>query len=303
MTESSPVPPPPTHPDLTQPQRAQTNPFFHLIRLSNQTGTLLLLLPCLWALVLASQGNPDPALLVVFILGAFLMRSAGVVMNDLADRSIDRQVQRTQQRPLASGALSSKQGVWVALVLLSLAAGLLLFLNPLAASLSPIAFFLAAIYPFSKRLIHVPQFILGVAFGWGTVMAWAAVRNQLEIPMWLIFASTIFWAIAYDTIYALQDREDDRRIGVKSSAILFGAYTWLGVGIASMLMLACLGIAGWLVGLGIIFYGVLAATGGFMIQQVLRLRKHVEPPESFSMFKQHVWIGAAILGGIFLGTL
>ena len=303
MTESSPVPPTPTSPDLLQPQQGQTNPFFHLIRLSNQTGTLLLLLPCLWALVLASQGNPDPVLLVVFILGAFLMRSAGVVMNDLADRSIDRKVQRTQQRPLASGALSPTQGLVVALVLLSLAAGLLLFLNPLAASLSPIAFFLAAIYPFSKRLIHIPQFILGVAFGWGTVMAWAAVRNQLETPMWLLFTATIFWAIAYDTIYALQDREDDRRIGVKSSAILFGSYTWLGVGIASALMLACLGLAGWLVGLGLIFYGVLAATGGFFIQQVVRLRAGVTPPESFSMFKQHVWIGVAILGGIVLGTL
>ena len=303
MTESPPVPPPPTHSDFSQPQQAKTNPFFHLIRLPNQTGTLLLLLPCLWALVLASKGNPDPVLLVVFILGAFLMRSAGVVMNDLADRSIDRKVQRTQQRPLASGALSPKQGVVVALILLSLAAGLLLFLNPLAASLSPIAFLLAAIYPFSKRVMHIPQFILGLAFGWGTVMAWAAVRNQLEIPMWLIFASTIFWAIAYDTIYALQDREDDRRIGVKSSAILFGSYTWLGVGIASALMLACLGIAGWLVGLGLIFYGVLAATGGFFIQQVFRLRNDVTPPESFSMFKQHVWIGLAILGGILLGTL
>ena len=230
------------------------------------------------------------------------MRSAGVVMNDLADRSIDRQVQRTQHRPLASGALSPRQGVLVAVFLLSWAAALLLFLNPLAASLSPIAFLLAAMYPFSKRIIHIPQFILGVAFGWGSVMAWAAVRHQLELPMWLIFTATIFWAIAYDTIYALQDREDDRRIGVKSSAILFGSYTWVGVGISSALMLACLGMAGWLVGLGLIFYGVLAATGGFIIQQVVRLRAEVSPADSFSMFKQHVWVGVAILGGIFLGT-
>ena len=119
--------------------------------------------------------------------------------------------------------------------------------------------------------------MLGLAFGWGAVMAWAAVRNELETPMWLLFAATVFWAIAYDTIYALQDREDDRLIGVKSSAILFGSYTWLGVGIASAMMLVCLGLAGWLVGLGSIFYGVLAGTGGFLTQQVFRLRNEVSP--------------------------
>ena len=293
----------PTSPTPLESQSIQGNPFANLIRLSNQTGTLLLLLPSLWALVLASQGYPDPMLLVVFILGAFLMRSAGVVMNDLADRSIDRKVQRTRQRPLASGALAPKQGILVVLLLLSSAASLLLFLNSLAASLSPIALLLAAMYPFSKRIIHIPQFMLGLAFGWGAVIAWAAVRNELETPMWLLFAATVFWAIAYDTIYALQDREDDRLIGVKSSAILFGSYTWLGVGIASAMMLVCLGLAGWLVELGSVFYGVLAGTGGFLTQQVFRLRNDVSPTESFSMFKQHVWVGLAILGGIVLGVL
>lgn len=293
----------PTAPTPFESQSIQGNPFANLIRLSNQTGTLLLLLPSLWALVLASKGRPDPLLLIVFILGAFLMRSAGVVLNDLADQSIDRKVQRTRQRPLASGALATKQGILVLFLLLSLAASLLLFLNPLAASLSPIALLLATIYPFSKRIIHIPQFMLGLAFGWGAVMAWAAVRNELETPMWLLFAATVFWAIAYDTIYALQDREDDRRIGVKSSAILFGSYTWLGVGAASAMMLVCLALAGWLVGLGSIFYGVLAGTAGFLTQQVFRLRNDVSPTESFSMFKQHVWVGLAILCGIVLGVL
>lgn len=284
-------------------QHRQGNPFSHLIRLSNQTGTLLLLLPSLWALVLASQGSPDPILFTVFILGAFFMRSAGVVMNDLADRSIDQRVHRTRQRPLASGALSPRQGILVALVFLTLAASLLVFLNPLAASLSPIALLLAAMYPFSKRIIHIPQFMLGLAFGWGAVMAWAAVRNEFETPMWLLFAATVFWALAYDTIYALQDREDDRLIGVRSSAIFFGPYTWLGVGIACAMMLACLGVAGWVVGLGSMFYGVLAATGGFLTQQIFRLRSHPSPTESFSMFKQHVWVGLTILLSIWLGFL
>jgi len=231
------------------------------------------------------------------------MRSAGVVMNDLADRSIDHQVQRTQHRPLASRALSRSQGLLVALLFLSLSLCLLPFLNPLAIALSPIAFLLAAIYPFSKRVIHIPQLVLGIAFGWGAVMAWAAVRHQLESATWLVFAATVCWAMAYDTIYALQDRDDDIRIGVKSSAILFGSYTWLGVGIASTLMLVCLGAAGWILKLAPIFYVVLILTGGFLIQQIVRLRKEVSPTESFALFKQHVWVGLAILGGIWLGCV
>jgi len=231
------------------------------------------------------------------------MRSAGVVMNDLADRSIDHQVQRTQHRPLASRALSRSQGLLVALLFLSLSLCLLPFLNPLAIALSPIAFLLAAIYPFSKRVIHIPQLVLGIAFGWGAVMAWAAVRHQLESATWLVFAATVCWAMAYDTIYALQDRDDDIRIGVKSSAILFGSYTWLGVGIASTLMLVCLGAAGWILKLAPIFYVVLILTGGFLIHQIVRLRKEVSPTESFALFKQHVWVGLAILGGIWLGCV
>lgn len=279
------------------------NSFADLIRLSNQTGTLLLLFPSLWALVLASGGAPDLTLIVVFTLGAFFMRSAGVVMNDLADRSIDRQVQRTQHRPLASGALSRTQGLLVALLFLSLSLGLLAFLNPLAIALSPIAFLLAAIYPFSKRVIHIPQVVLGIAFGWGAVMAWAAVRHQLESATWLVFAATVCWAIAYDTIYALQDRDDDMRVGVKSSAIFFGTYTWLGVGTASALMLGCLGGAGWILKLAPIYYVILIFTGGFFTYQIFRLRRDVSPTESFSLFKQHVWVGLVILGGIWLGCV
>ena len=277
--------------------------FSQLIRLANQTGTLLLLFPSLWALVLASNGAPDLTLLLIFTLGAFFMRSAGVVLNDLADRSIDRQVQRTRQRPLASGALTPTQGTFVALFFLSLSLFLLAFLNPLAIALSPIAFLLAAIYPFSKRVIHIPQLVLGIAFGWGTVMAWAAARDQLEASTWLVFAATICWAIAYDTIYALQDRDDDIRVGVKSSAILFGPYTWLGVGIASALMLGCLAAAGWILKLSPIYYVILIITGGFFAHQTLRLRREVSPTESFAMFKQHVWVGLAILVGSWLGYL
>lgn len=295
---------PRSEPPLLGNQHPIGNPFASLIRLPNQTGTLLLLWPSLWALVLASRGVPDWTLVMVFTLGAFFMRSAGVVINDLADRSIDRQVQRTRHRPLASGALSFTQGLLVALFFLAISVCLLAFLNPLAIALSPVAFLLAGIYPFSKRLVQIPQLVLGIAFGWGAVMAWAAVRNQLEGATWLIFVATVCWAIAYDTIYALQDRDDDRRIGVKSSAILFGSNIWLGVGLASGLMLVCLAAAGWVVGLGPGFYGVLAATGGFFSQQIYRLHDdHISTAESFAMFKQHVWVGLALLGGMGLGFL
>ncbi len=276
---------------------------FSLIRLSNQTGTLLLLFPSLWALVLASKGRPSALLLFIFTAGAFIMRSAGVIMNDLADRSLDRQVTRTKTRPLASGALSPLHAVLVLGGLLLVAAILLIFLHPLAVWLSPIALGLAMAYPFAKRFFHIPQFFLGLAFGWGAVMAWAAVRHQLDPATWLLFAATICWALAYDTIYALQDREDDRRIGIKSSAIFFGSHTWVAVGIIELIMLGLLATAGWLTQLNWSFYGMLAGLAGFMSQQVWRLRDDVTPPEAFAMFQHHVGVGLVIAGGIWLGTL
>lgn len=274
-----------------------------LIRLPNQAGTLLLMLPALWALVLASQGHPRPLLLAIFAAGAFLMRSAGVIVNDVADRSLDRQVERTRQRPLASGALGAGEALAAAAVLVALAAGLLLWLNPLAILLSPVALLLTALYPFTKRVLHIPQLMLGAAFGWGVVMAWAAVRGTLDPPAWLLYGATICWAVAYDTIYALQDREDDRRIGVRSAAILFGARVWLAVGASLGAMLLLLVLAGRAMGAGAAYYGVLAAVGGFFSQQVRRLRSPVPPGLAFGMFKQHVWVGLAILVGLWLGFL
>ncbi|MGH7255500.1 MAG: 4-hydroxybenzoate octaprenyltransferase [Nitrospirales bacterium] len=274
-----------------------------LLRLTNQTGTVLLMLPTLWALVLASAGKPSLRLVIIFALGSFLMRSAGVVVNDLADRTFDRQVTRTRTRPLATGALTPREAVLVAAVLLLLAAALLLFLNPLAAQLSLVALFLAVLYPFSKRVIHIPQAVLGLAFGWGAVMAWAAVRNSLDPPIWWLYGAVICWAIAYDTIYALQDREDDARLGLKSAALFFGAWTWLAVGVAFALMLLCVGLAGWLVGLAPGFYVILATVGGYLSQQVRLIRRPIDPAQAFRLFRHHVGVGAAILAGIWLGFL
>ncbi len=276
--------------------------FLQLIRLRNQVGTFLLLLPSLWAIVLASHGSPSIKLLVIFSVGAFVMRSAGVVVNDLADQTFDRQVARTRNRPLASGVLTGYQALLFLFALLIFAAGLLWFLNPLAVWLSPIALILAVLYPFTKRVFHLPQFFLGLAFGWGVVMAWAATRNQLDLSVWLLYGATVFWAIAYDTIYALQDREDDRRVGIKSSALLFGSKVWIAVGLALGGMLIFLLMAGTQEGLGPIYYGVLAGTAGFFSHQVWRLRQDLLPPEAFSLFRQHIWAGSAILVGIWAGS-
>jgi len=231
------------------------------------------------------------------------MRSAGVVMNDLADRSFDRRVERTRTRPLASGAVSVRQAFMAIAVLLVIAAGLLALLNPLAISLSPIAVLFAAVYPFSKRVLSLPQAMLGLAFGWGVIMAWAAVTASVPWPAWLLYAATICWAIAYDTIYALQDRADDLRIGVKSSAILFGSYTWLAVGGFLAVMLLLLGFVGWLHGLNAGFYGALATLAGFLAQQIFALRHDIPPTRAFHLFRQHVWVGWVILAGIWLGFL
>jgi 4-hydroxybenzoate polyprenyltransferase len=275
-----------------------------LIRLPNQTGTLLLMLPTLWALVLASEGRPEPRLLAIFAAGAFLMRSAGVVLNDLADRDLDRRVARTRNRPLASGVVSVRAAGLLAVGLLGLAAALLLLLPAPARRLGPGAFILAALYPLAKRVIHVPQAVLGMAFGWGVLMAWAAVRERLEPEAWLLYAATLLWALAYDTIYALQDLEDDRRIGVRSAALLFGRGTWLAVAAALGGMLLLLACGGWLAGLGAAFYAALAGVAGFLAWQVARLHAATVPPAlAFAMFKQHVWVGWAVLGGIWLGFL
>jgi 4-hydroxybenzoate polyprenyltransferase len=191
----------------------------------------------------------------------------------------------------------------VLLVLLAIAGSLLLLLDRLVLLLSPIALLLAAIYPFAKRILPLPQAVLGMAFGWGVVMAWAAARGRLEPQAWLLFGSAIAWAVAYDTIYALQDRADDQLIGIRSSAILFGQWTWLAVTVSFGMMILCLGAAGWLSGIGLVFYGILAASCGFVSRQITTLRGPVLPSRAFSMFRQHTWIGWAILAGLWAGFL
>lgn len=273
----------------------------HLIRLRSQTGTWLLALPSLWSLGLASHGRPELELVFLFLAGAFIMRSAGVVLNDLADRHVDGFVARTKLRPLAAGTLTVRDA-WIAvLVLLGVALLLLSRLPPLTWWLSPFAVALAAAYPYAKRFISLPQAVLGIAFGWAVVMAWAAARQRLEWPVWLLFGSTVCWAIAYDTIYALQDRMDDQKIGIKSSALLFGEGAWLAILVFEAAMLGLLALAGWGEQIGPTFYAVLVCVGIGMSIQTWQVRKPIEPTLAFRYFHQHVWFGLAILGGILAG--
>ena len=271
-----------------------------LIRLSKQYGTLLLLLPTLWSLMIASGGRPPLSILSIFVVGSFLMRSAGCVVNDMADMDFDRFVERTKTRPLASGRLTRKEAFLVFAVLSLLAFSLVLLLNRLTIALSFVAILLAVIYPFIKRVSHLPQLFLGAAFGWGAVMAWAAVRDTVELPAILIFLANVCWSTAYDTIYALMDIEDDRRIGVKSTAILFGRHVYaltflffLGV----ILLLAVLGIY---IPLGAFYFTSLFLALILFAYQVYMVKISPERETAFKAFVSNVVVGSIILLGISL---
>ena len=274
-----------------------------LIRLRNQTGSFLLLFPTLWALVLAGEGHPPLPLVAIFTTGVFVMRSAGVAINDCWDRDLDRLVQRTRERPLASGRMQPYAALGVFGVLVATAAGLVSLLNPLAIVLAPIALLLAVLYPLAKRVMPLPQAVLGIAFGWGTVMAWSAVRNEVGWPALGLFAATVCWAIGYDTIYALQDLEDDQRIGVRSSALFFGNRCWIAVGGALLAMAAILALVGAATHLAPSFYLSLVLAMGFFVAQARQVRRGVSQAQAFALFKQHVGIGALILAGIWSGVL
>lgn len=276
---------------------------FDLIRLDKQYGTLLLMMPTLWSLFLASNGKPSLKHLIIFILGSFITRSAGCVINDIADRNFDPYVERTKGRPLASGRLNVKEAFVVLSVLLLIALALVLMLNTLAFLLSFVAIALTAIYPFTKRYIQLPQLFLGAAFGWGAVMAWAAVRNEVTLPSLLFFLATVFWATGYDTIYALVDIEDDLKIGVKSTAILFGSHTDIALAVIFLMTIVTLSAVGFISGMGHIYlFSVFLVAVGFIYQVVL-IKRGMEREGLFRLFKSHVWVGIIVLIGIISDTL
>lgn len=271
-----------------------------LIRLPKQYGTLLLLWPTLWSLFIASGGRPSIKHLAVFMLGTFLMRSAGCAINDIADRNFDGHVERTRTRPLASGRLKVKEALFVFAALVLLAFVLVMLLNPFTVLLSFVGLLLASVYPFVKRFSHLPQAFLGMAFGWGAVMAWSAVHNSIGIVAALIFAANISWSMAYDTIYALMDKEDDLRIGVKSTAILFGDRVYLILKALYCLAVALLFIAGRLQGLGAVYSIGLGASLTAFIWITELVKRNPTRETAFKGFVANAAVGGFILASIII---
>ncbi|HYN11736.1 MAG TPA: 4-hydroxybenzoate octaprenyltransferase [Burkholderiales bacterium] len=271
-----------------------------LIRLDKPIGTLLLLWPTLWALWLAAQGAPPPGIVVIFLLGTLLMRSAGCAINDFADRRYDAHVERTRRRPLATGEISPKEALALAALLALAAFGVVLFLNRFAIVLSFAALAIAALYPFSKRIFPLPQLVLGVAFGFGIPLAYAAIQERLPLECWLLLAANVCYSFAYDTEYAMVDRDDDRKLGLRTSAITLGRWDVAAVMASYALMEAILIFVGVRLDLGWPYYLGLAAAGAMMGYHWLLIRGRTREG-CFKAFKHNNWVGGAIFAGIVLG--
>jgi 4-hydroxybenzoate polyprenyltransferase len=283
--------------------KERLNEYEKLMRLDKPIGILLLAWPTLWGLWLSSAGSPDPIVFWVFALGVVLMRSAGCVINDYADRDFDRHVARTRDRPLTSGRVSSKEALILAAVLALLAFLMILPLgSTLLIQLSFAAAFLAASYPFTKRFLAIPQAYLGVAFGFGIPMSFAAHVDGVPAIAWWLMAANVFWAIAYDTEYAMVDREDDLKIGIKTSAITFGRYDVAAVMLCYGLALALLAVVGWKLHLGWPFHLGLAAAAGVAGYHYSLIRTR-EPARCFKAFLHNNWFGAAVFAGIAVSLL
>lgn len=268
-------------------------PYWQLTRMNRPIGILLLLWPTLTALWIAAGGLPDIKILLIFIAGVVLMRAAGCAINDYADRHIDGQVWRTENRPLATGALTARQAVLTFVTLALVAFILVLQLNSFTIALSLIAVLLAAIYPFMKRFTYLPQLVLGMAFGWAIPMAFAAQTNALPAIVWWLFVANIVWTTMYDTFYAMADREDDLQAGVKSTAILFGKNDLLIQALLQLGFLLIMILIGLQLQLSMVFYfGLLIAGMLFMYQ--LRLSKHRERKACLQAFLNNNWVGAVV---------
>jgi 4-hydroxybenzoate polyprenyltransferase len=277
--------------------RQKASNYWQLMRMNRPIGTLLLLWPTLWSLWLAAKGVPSIKNLVIFVLGVIVMRAAGCVINDFADRKIDGKVLRTKNRPLATGAVTSREAVGLFIVLCLIAFTLVLFTDPLTIKLSVGGLLLAFCYPFMKRHTHLPQVVLGAAFAWGIPMAYAAEAGELNQNMWLIYLAVVLLTVAYDTFYAMVDRDDDVKIGVKSTAILFGEQDRVITGILQFLTLYTLVLVGKRFELGSIYYlGLVVAAGLFIYQQwLIRFRA---PAACFKAFLNNNWVGIAVFAGI-----
>ena len=276
--------------------------YYQLTRLNRPIGILLLLWPTLWGVWIASDGHPAWHIVLIFTLGTVLMRSAGCAINDYADRHIDKHVKRTEQRPLTSGRLRPREAVWLAAALTAISFLLILPLNRLTLLLSVPAVFLAGSYPFTKRFLAIPQAYLGIAFGFGIPMAFAAQLDSVPPVAWLLLLANVFWAIAYDTEYAMVDRDDDIHLGIHSSALLFGRHDVMAVMLCYALTLMLLAIVGLMSSMGLTYYlGLMVAEGISLYHYTLIRDRNREA--CFAAFLHNNWIGAAIFAGIALDYL
>lgn len=277
----------------------QIKPYWVLARFDKPIGILILLWPTLWALWVASNGKPDILVLTVICLGVIIMRAAGCVINDYADREFDPHVERTKLRPIAAGLISPKNALIFFFSLLSIAFGLVLLLNTYTILLSFGGAFLAASYPFMKRYTQLPQAYLGIAFGWAVPMSFSAQINSIPLVAWLMFLATALWALVYDTMYAMVDKDDDLKIGVKSTAILFGEYDRHIMAVLQIIILGLLVTIGIMQQLGLFYYfGLIVAAGLSIYQQVLIVRR--EKANCFKAFLNNNWFGLAVFVGLFL---
>ncbi len=273
--------------------------YWILARFDRPIGTLILLYPALWALWIASQGRPNFLVLTVIIFGVIVMRAAGCVINDYADRDFDPHVERTKQRPIAAGNITPKAALIFFAALCLLAFGLVLLLNTFTILLSFVGAFLAASYPFMKRYTHLPQAYLGIAFGWAVPMSFAAQLNEIPTIAWVLYLAVILWAMVYDTMYAMVDKDDDLKIGVKSTAILFGNYDRHIIGALQILILLLLVAVGQMQNFGGFYYLSLIVAAGFSIYQQ-KLIFHREKSACFKAFLNNNWFGLIIFVGLIL---
>ncbi|MDC0832860.1 4-hydroxybenzoate solanesyltransferase [Geitlerinema sp. CS-897] len=288
---------------LTQPQSEPTwKIILRLLRWDKPAGRLILMLPALWAVVLAARGTPPILLIGVIVLGTLATSGAGCVANDLWDRDIDPQVERTKSRPLASRALSVKTGIAVGVLALLCAAGLAWYLNPFTFALCVAAVPVILLYPAAKRVFPVPQLVLSIAWGFAVLISWSAVTGNLQPATWWLWGATVLWTLGFDTIYAMSDREDDRKIGINSSALFFGDAVVGAIAVFFAGTVACLAAVGVAMGLGWSFWVALASAFGGWTWQVWRLRHDDLPRSAYGeLFGQNVWIGFLLLLGMTLG--
>ena len=273
--------------------------YARLVRLHQPVGIWLLLWPTLWALWIAGEGRPDQRVFIVFVLGTAVLRSAGCIINDYADRKIDAHVWRTRDRPLATGEVSVREALTLFVVLMLVGLGLVLTMNRLTVMLAVIGAFITVLYPFTKRFISFPQFVLGIAFSWGVPMAFAAQLGTVPPVGWAMFAMTIAWGVIYDTEYAMADRVDDLKIGVRSVAILLGDMDRLFVGIMQILFVAALVLIGLGIGRGAwFFFGTAVAALVFLYQQ--HLIRDRDSARCFAAFRNNAVFGAFVFAAILL---